>query len=144
MTQTQEGKLNFIFGKGIVLKSEICYENYRGMNENYYTKYVLRNMAIAKKFSKNQLEELELSVLALWNQNGSVSKNIYSSFSEETWGSQSDCIFYSHLLINWDDFKSSEKGYTTNLRSLKIGELPTGVSGVNLYTLVQGVGKKIF
>ena len=108
MTQTLGGKFNFIFAKGIVFRSEIFYEDYRGMNENFDTKYVLWNMAIAKKFLKNQLGELELSVFDLLDQNRSISQNINSSFTEETRTVALKQYFLLTFTYQLRRFKSSE------------------------------------
>ncbi len=83
MIQTVGGKLNYIFWKGFVFRNDIYFENYNGFSESFNTNYVLWNMSVAKKFMKNDLGELELSVFDLLSQNQSFSQNITANYLEE-------------------------------------------------------------
>ena len=83
LTQRIGGKVNVIFWKGIVFRSDIYYEKYNGINEAFNTEYVLWNMSIAKKFLKNNLGEIELVALDILNQNQSFTQNISPNYIEE-------------------------------------------------------------
>jgi hypothetical protein len=76
-------KMNVIFWKGFVFRNDIFFENYNGFSEAFQSKYILWNMSIAKKFMKNDLGEVELSVFDLLNQNQSYTQNITANYIEE-------------------------------------------------------------
>ena len=84
ITQTIGGKVDFTFWKGVVFRSTINYQKYDGVNEEFNTIFTLWNMSIAKKFLKNNMGELELSVFDLLNQNRSVSQSISAAYLQET------------------------------------------------------------
>ena len=75
--------MNYIFWKGFVFRNDIYFENYNGFTDAFSSNYVLWNMSIAKKFLKNDLGEVELSVFDLLNQNRSYSQNITPNYIEE-------------------------------------------------------------
>ena len=77
-------KFNFIFWKGFVFRSDIYYQEYLAANDGFTTYYTLWNMALAKKFLKNDMAELELSVFDLLGQNQSVSQVVDPTYFEET------------------------------------------------------------
>ncbi|MDA1122470.1 MAG: outer membrane beta-barrel protein [Bacteroidetes bacterium] len=85
ITQTFGGKFNLIFWKGFVFRNDIFYQKYKGVNDSFSTSYTLWNMSIAKKFLKDDLGELELSVFDLLGQNRSFSQSVNPSYIEETW-----------------------------------------------------------
>jgi len=82
-TQTTGAQLNWTFGKGFVFRNDTYFERYNGINDEFNTNYVLWNMSVAKKFLKNELGELELSVFDLLGQNQSFTQNINPGFVEE-------------------------------------------------------------
>lgn len=84
VTQKVGGKLNLIFWKGFVFRNDIFFENYNGISDTFNSNYVLWNMSFAKKFLKNDLGELELTVFDLLNQNQSFSQNVTPTYVEET------------------------------------------------------------
>lgn len=84
ITQAIGGTVNLTFWDGIVFRSDIIYQKYNGVNEAFNTTYTLWNMSIAKKFLKNDLGELALSVFDLLKQNRSVSQSVSPTYLEET------------------------------------------------------------
>jgi hypothetical protein len=84
LTQTVGGKFNITFWKGVVFRSDIFYSKYNGVNDAFNTTYTLWNMSLAKKFLKNNLGELELSVFDLLKQNRSISQSVTATYLEET------------------------------------------------------------
>lgn len=82
-TQTVGGKTNLIFGNGFVFRNDIYYEKYNGLDDSFDSQYILWNMSLAKKFLKNDLGELELSVFDLLSQNQSFSQNVRPAYVEE-------------------------------------------------------------
>lgn len=83
ITQTTGGKVNIIFWKGFVFRTDMFYEKYNGLSEAFNTEYILWNMSLAKKFLKNDLAEIELTAFDLLNQNQSISQNITPNYLEE-------------------------------------------------------------
>ncbi|MEO9477333.1 MAG: outer membrane beta-barrel protein [Cyclobacteriaceae bacterium] len=83
-TQTFGGKLNLIFGKGFVFRSDIYHLNYNGVSSSSDINYTLWNMSVAKKFLKNDQAELELTVFDLLKQNQSIDQQVTSSYLQET------------------------------------------------------------
>jgi len=83
ITQTVGGKVNIIFWKGIVFRTDIFYEKYNGISQDFNTSYVLWNMSLAKKFLKNNLGELELVAFDLLNQNLNISQTVSPNYIEE-------------------------------------------------------------
>ena len=81
--QSLSGKLNYIFWKGFVFRSDIGYQQYNGVSDASDVSYTLWNMSLAKKFLKNNSGELELSVFDLLGQNQSVSQSVGASYIEE-------------------------------------------------------------
>jgi hypothetical protein len=84
VTQTIGTEMNFIFWKGMVFRNDLYFENYNGLSEDFNSNYVLWNMSLAKKFLKNDLAELELTVFDLLNQNQSFSQTITPNYIQET------------------------------------------------------------
>jgi len=84
LTQTVGGKFNLTFWKSFVFRSDIFYQKYNGVNDEFNTAFTLWNLSIAKKFLKNNLGELELSVFDLLKQNKSISQSVTSTYLQET------------------------------------------------------------
>ncbi|MFY0653409.1 MAG: outer membrane beta-barrel protein [Cyclobacteriaceae bacterium] len=84
ITQTVGGKINLTFWKGVVFRSDIFYQKYDGVNDEFNTTYTLWNMSLAKKFLKNNLGELEVSVFDLLKQNRSITQSVSPTYLQET------------------------------------------------------------
>ncbi|SHJ99072.1 Outer membrane receptor proteins, mostly Fe transport [Reichenbachiella agariperforans] len=82
-TQTTGAKLNWIFGGGFVFRNDIYYQKYNGIEDSFDSEYVLWNMSVARKFLKNDVGELELSVFDLLGQNQSFSQSVNPAYVEE-------------------------------------------------------------
>jgi len=81
--QTVGVKANIIFWKGFVFRNDTYLEKYNGFSDDFNSTYILWNMSVAKKFLRNELGELELSVFDLLNQNQSYSQTITPNYIEE-------------------------------------------------------------
>jgi len=103
------GKINLIFGKGFVFRSDINYLDYKGINKDFNTYYTLWNMALAKKFLKNDAGELELSVFDLLRQNQSVSQTIEAGYIQETRTEVLRQFFMAKFTYSFRKFKKSGK-----------------------------------
>lgn len=84
LTQTLGGKVNLTFWKSFVFRSDIFHQKYNGVNDDFNTSYTLWNLSLAKKFLKNNLGELELSVFDLLKQNRSINQSVTATYLEES------------------------------------------------------------
>ena len=83
LSQTSSGRLNFTFGPGIVLRSQVTHQLYRGLSEGFNQNFWLWNGGIAKKLFKNRRGEIELSVFDLLRQNTSVSRTVNDIYIQD-------------------------------------------------------------
>ncbi|MEO1055095.1 MAG: outer membrane beta-barrel protein [Bacteroidota bacterium] len=84
LSQTFGGRLNWIFWKGIVFRTDMNYQTFNGLSDGFNQDYVLWNASIGKKFLKDQRAEIQLSVFDLLKENRSISRSNSDSFIEET------------------------------------------------------------
>ncbi len=82
--QNSVGELTWIFGKGLVFRTQINHQLYSGLSEGFNQNFVLWNMGIGKKFLKDRRGELELSVFDLLKQNQSIQRNVTEAYLEDT------------------------------------------------------------
>jgi hypothetical protein len=82
-TQGITGRVNWIFGKGFVLQSDINNQSYRGLGEGYNQNFTLWNVSIGKKFLKNNAGELKLTVFDILKQNNSISRNVTETYVQD-------------------------------------------------------------
>ena len=81
--QTSSLKLNLIVGPGIVFRSTVTNQLYRGLSEDFNTDFWLWNMGLAKKIFKNQRGEIQLSVFDLMKQNNSITRTVSDIYIED-------------------------------------------------------------
>ncbi|MDH5380940.1 MAG: outer membrane beta-barrel protein [Cyclobacteriaceae bacterium] len=105
ISQTISGNVNLIFGKGFVFRSTIDYQNYNGVSDAFNIEYTLWNMALAKKFLKNDAGELELSVFDLLKQNQAISQTVSTNYLEETVTQVLQQYFLLKFTYNFRKFK---------------------------------------
>jgi outer membrane receptor protein involved in Fe transport len=82
-TQGLSGRVNWIFGKGFVLQTDINNQSYRGLGEGYNQNFTLWNASFGKKFLKNNAGELKLTVFDILKQNSSVSRSVTETFVQD-------------------------------------------------------------
>lgn len=83
-TQTVGASLNLILPWDIVFRNETLFQKYNGVNNSFDTQYTLWNMAVAKKFLKDNRGELELSVFDLLGENESFNQTVTAQYLQET------------------------------------------------------------
>ena len=81
--QTTGARFSFIFLDKWVWRSDISYLMYRGLGEDFNQDYALWNMNVGRKFLKNNLAELTLSVFDLLKQNDSIIRNVSGNYVED-------------------------------------------------------------
>jgi len=83
VSQSAGVRLNLLSKKGWLLNNDLSNQNYSGLTDGFNQNYWLWNMAVAKKFMKNQKAELRLSVFDLLNQNQSITRTTTESYIED-------------------------------------------------------------
>jgi len=83
VNQSTNGELTWIFGKGLVFRTQLNHQLYSGLSAGFDQNFVLWNMSVGKKFLKDRRGELQLSVFDLLKQNQSVQRNITESYIED-------------------------------------------------------------
>ncbi|MCE7064172.1 outer membrane beta-barrel protein [Dyadobacter sp. CY326] len=82
-TQGITGRVNWIFGKGFVVQSDISNQSYRGLGEGYNQNFTLWNASVGKKFLKNNAGELKLTVFDILKQNNSITRNVTETYVQD-------------------------------------------------------------
>jgi len=82
-THTAAFRLNLLSKSGWLFNNDVTYQAYNGLSSGFNQNYWLWNMAIAKKFLKNQRGELRLSVFDLLDQNQSITRNVTETYIED-------------------------------------------------------------
>lgn len=83
ISQSAGLRLNLLTKKGWLLNNDLSNQNYSGLTDGFNQNYWLWNMAVAKKFLKNQKAELRLSVFDLLNQNQSITRTVTETYIED-------------------------------------------------------------
>lgn len=83
LNQVSKVKVNFIFGPGIVLRSELNHQLYRGLTDSFNQDFWLWSGGVAKKFGKNQRAELQLSVFDLLKQNTNIQRTVNELYIQD-------------------------------------------------------------
>lgn len=82
-TQTTRARLNLIFLDGFVFRSTLSHQLYDGLAEGFDQNFFLWNLALGKKFFKNDRGELTLSVFDVLEQNNSISRTVNDIYVED-------------------------------------------------------------
>mgnify|MGYP006266437977 FL=1 len=83
LTHEIGGRGNWIIPGGWVVRSDINYQIYNGINDDFNVDYVLWNAGVAKKLLKDNRGELEIQVYDLLKQNQSRSQEITANAVQE-------------------------------------------------------------
>ena len=82
-SQQTSARLNWIFGKGFVLQTDVTNQSYRGLGEGFNQNFTLWNASVGKKFLKDNKGELKLTVFDILAQNNSISRNVTETYLED-------------------------------------------------------------
>lgn len=82
-SQQTSARLNWIFGKGFVLQTDITNQSYRGLGAGFNQNFTLWNASLGKKFLKDNKGELRLTVFDILAQNNSINRNITETYVED-------------------------------------------------------------
>ncbi|WP_031527587.1 TonB-dependent receptor domain-containing protein [Dyadobacter crusticola] len=109
-TQSITGRVNWIFGKGFVVQSDISSQSYRGLGAGFNQNFTLWNASVGKKFLKNNAGELKLTVFDILNQNNSISRTTTETYIQDV----SNRVLTQYAMLT----------FTYTLRNF--GKAPTG------------------
>ncbi|MPR32670.1 outer membrane beta-barrel protein [Salmonirosea aquatica] len=82
-SQVSSARLNWIFGKGFVLQTDITNQSYRGLGAGFNQNFTLWNASLGKKFLKDNKGELKLTVFDILAQNNSINRNVTETYVED-------------------------------------------------------------
>ncbi|MCY7292069.1 MAG: outer membrane beta-barrel family protein, partial [Ferruginibacter sp.] len=83
INQAIGAQVNLLSKTGWFLQNDITYQANSGLSAGFNQKYSLWNAAIGKKFLKNKVGELKLSVFDLLNENQSIVRTVDARFIED-------------------------------------------------------------
>jgi hypothetical protein len=112
-TQGITGRVNWIFGKGFVIQSDIGNQSYRGLGEGYNQNFTLWNASIGKKFLKNNAGELKLTVFDILKQNNSITRNVTETYVQDVTNrvlTQYAMLTFTYTLKNFGKMPSGNGG----------------------------------
>ncbi|RRB02426.1 TonB-dependent receptor [Larkinella rosea] len=105
--QVLSGRVNWIFGPGLVLQSDISNQKYTGFNGSINQHYTLWNAGVGKKFLKDQRGELKVTVFDLLKQNNSLSVTQADTYVENSRAQVLQRYFMLTFTYNLRQFKAS-------------------------------------
>ncbi|MGF7218855.1 hypothetical protein GGR92_005034 [Spirosoma lacussanchae] len=105
-TQTAGGNLTWNPWKGLVVRSDINYQQYAGLSGGFNQQFALWNASIAQRLFKSQNGELKLSVFDLLNQNNSISRTFSETYLEDNRSLVLNRYFMLTFTYNLRQFKS--------------------------------------
>ncbi len=112
VNQAIGAQVNLLSKTGWFLQNDVSYQANSGLSAGFNQKYSLWNAAIGKKFLKNKVGELKLSVFDLLKQNQSIVRTVDARYIEDA---QSQVLQQYFLLT-----------FTYNLKNFGVAAKPTG------------------
>ncbi len=82
-SQQTSARVNWIFGKGFVLQTDLTNQSYRGLGAGFNQNFTLWNASFGKKFLKDNKGELKLTVFDILAQNNSINRNVTETYLED-------------------------------------------------------------
>ena len=105
-TQTAGANVTWNLWKGMVLRSDINYQQYAGLSGGFNQQFTLWNASFAQRLFKSQNGELRLSVFDLLNQNNSISRTFSETYLEDSRSLVLNRYFMLTFTYNLRQFKS--------------------------------------
>ncbi|MCE6992915.1 TonB-dependent receptor domain-containing protein [Dyadobacter sp. CY323] len=112
-TQGITGRVNWIFGKGFVIQSDLSNQSYRGLGEGFNQNFTLWNASIGKKFLKNNAGELKLTVFDILKQNNSITRNVTETYVQDVTNrvlTQYAMLTFTYTLKNFGKMPTNDGG----------------------------------
>ncbi|MBC7423474.1 MAG: outer membrane beta-barrel protein, partial [Ferruginibacter sp.] len=83
VNQSAGVQMNLLDKKGWFVQNDVTGQTYSGLTDGFNQHYWLWNAAIGKKFLKNRVGELKLSVFDLLKQNQSIVRTVTGAYIED-------------------------------------------------------------
>ncbi len=83
INQTTKFKIQANPWKGLILVTDLSYQNNKGLSTQYNINYLLWNAALGYKFLKDKQADIRLSVFDVMNQNTNLVRNITETYYED-------------------------------------------------------------
>jgi uncharacterized membrane protein YgcG len=126
------GRVNWIFGKGFVLQSDINNQSYRGLGAGYNQNFTLWNASFGKKFLKNNAGELKLTVFDILKQNNSVNRTVTETYVQDVTSrvlTQYAMLTFTYTLKNFGKMPVQNEGRRREWDGQGGGGMPGGGGG---------------
>lgn len=107
--QTTSLRLNWIFRKDAVFKTDVTHTLYAGLGDAYDRQFLLWNASIGYKFLKSKALMAELYAFDILKQNNSISRNITDTYFEDSRTQVLQRYFMLRLTYTLRSFKGSGK-----------------------------------
>ncbi len=116
VNQAIGAQVNLLSKKGWFLQNDVSYQANSGLSAGFNQKFGLWNAAVGKKFLKNQVGELKLSVFDLLKQNQSILRTVDARYIEDSQSQVLQQYFLLTFTYNLKNFGVAAKsaGRTEN------------------------------
>jgi hypothetical protein len=105
--------LNLLSKKGWFVQNDVTNQSYTGLSEGFNQSYWLWNAAIGKKFLKNRVGELKLSVFDLLKQNQAISRTIENGIITDVQSLVLQQYFMLTFTYNLKNFGTAKRSSAT-------------------------------
>ena len=112
VNQAIGAQINLLSKKGWFVQNDVSYQANSGLSAGFNQKYSLWNAAIGKKFLKNKVGELKLSVFDLLKQNQSIVRTVDARYIEDA----QNQVLQQYFLLT----------FTYNLKNFGVAAKPAG------------------
>ncbi len=112
INQAVGAQINLLSKTGWFVQNDVSYQANSGLSAGFNQKYSLWNAAIGKKFLKNKVGELKLSVFDLLKQNQSIIRTVDARYIEDA----QNQVLQQYFLLT----------FTYNLKNFGVAAKPTG------------------
>ena len=112
VNQAIGAQVNLLSKSGWFVQNDVSYQANSGLSAGFNQKFSLWNAAIGKKFLKNKVGELKLSVFDLLKQNQSIFRTVDARFIEDA----QNQVLQQYFLLT----------FTYNLKNFGVAAKPTG------------------
>ena len=96
-SQSSMARVNWIFWKGIVVRSQVTHQLFSGLSDGFDQSFWLWNGSLGKKVFPNQQGEFSLSVFDALQQNTSIQRNVTATYIEDV----RDLVLQRYFMLNF-------------------------------------------
>lgn len=120
--QSSQARINIIFWKGLVFRTELSHQFYNGLSAGYDQNFFLWNASIGKKLFKSQLGEIKLTGFDLLKENTSIQRTVSDAYIEDNQTNVLQQYFMLSFTYNLRNFKAG--GGNNNMEERNFGPGP--------------------